>query len=355
MLEVARSLRVTLRDGGRGVAFVALTPGDGGAFVLPLDEAVGALALEVEARRIGEDGAPLIAVGEADPEDPTLARRVWSWRFDIGDTDGEGAIVLGDLVIAATEGAGAARAFDGVVAVLERVASATPDVDPPSLLVLWSEDVHPECGSCYRPLALGGGAVGTDEGEQRYDTVIQLARSAPGSASLVAHEASHWIMEGVSRWPGDLSAHDPSQLARPGVAYTEGWATFNGQATLEWASGEPSSIARFGATEVDLERGTVNGEAVRAPLGSATDDPWATETTVAAILWAIRANAGDDAMTAALRSPWLLERERDHGRTDLIDLLDALVCEGLVDEAVVEDAVDAHAYPWRAAERVCAP
>lgn len=358
-LVPARSLRLTLRSGEDVVASShALEPADEGRFELVIEEGVvGPLALEVEAVWISEDGAPIIAVGEADPEDSTRARRVWSWRFDVCKADCEGATALGDLVIAQSDGAGAARAFDGVVAVLERIASAsaTRDVDPPSVLVLWSEDVEPECGSCYLPLALGGGAVETDEGEQRYDAVIQLAPSAPWSASLVAHEASHWIMEGVSRWPGDLSVHDPSQLARPGVAYTEGWATFNGQATLEWASGQPNPVASFGAIEVDLERGTVNGEPVPPPLGSTTDDPWATETTIAAILWAIRAHAGDDAMTAALLSPRLHELERDHGRTDLIDLLDALSCEGLVDDRVVEQAAELHAYPWRSAERVCAP
>jgi hypothetical protein len=158
-------------------------------------------------------------------------------------------------------------------------------------------------------------------------------------------------MEGYSVWPDDAAPHDPSRLSRPGVAYVEGWATFNGQATLA-SRGVAAAIARIGGAAVDLERARVNGAAVARPLASTTDDPWATETTVAAVLWALRSRVGDGPLIEVLREPRLLAHERDHGRTDLLDLLDALACAGVPADALAS-AATAHGYPWEPTARVC--
>lgn len=341
-LLAARSLRVTLLGGENELASRVLASRDEGRFDLPIDEDIdGPLAIEVEAVVLDENGAPLIAA--ASPGDDN---RPWSWRFEICAADCERAIDAGDLVI--REGAGAARAVDLAAASLERVASHHPEIEPPSVLVLYDETVEPGCGSCYRPLALGGATLASGEA---FDTVIELAPDA--TEATLAHEAAHWIMEAYSRWPGDLSVHDASALARPGVAYTEGFATFYGQATLSFVHGAPVPIARFRTGEVDLERATAGGEPVDAPLASATDDPWATETTVAAVLWAIRDQIGDEALIAAMRSERLLALERDHGRTDLLDLLDALLCDGLAGEATLVTATERFAYPWDPAEARC--
>jgi hypothetical protein len=186
----------------------------------------------------------------------------------------------------------------------------------------------------------------------RFETWIELGPDA--TDATIAHEAAHWVMEARGAWNGDLSVHDPARPSRPGVAYTEGWATYLGQATLSWIDGEDRPVARFGPVVVDLERATVDG--APAPPPEPDDgrvDAWLTETAVAATLWAIRAEVGDGPILAGLGSLRLRELDRGYPRTDLIDLLDALSCEGLVAEELLREASARFSVPWRAEERAC--
>lgn len=192
---------------------------------------------------------------------------------------------------AAGAGGGAFNLFDGVASAVDLLAGRYGPVG--GLDVVWTPGVGHGCGSCYLPgaqvMLVGGAEADPDQWDD----------------SVVLHELGHWFEAQLAATTNPGGAHDGSPT-EPDLAWSEGFASFFGQALLD----DPIYVDSFeqGIWSMNLER-----------MGG--DHAWGTEdgslaglvseNLVAAVLWDL---FDDGAAEPA-----------DHLATDLLILLDPAV------------------------------
>lgn len=371
-------IEVVVRDDG-GVLGRATTAADG-AFEVALEAAPRAgIELGFSAVIQDDEGAITVAVldGEGVPLPPgpgveVRARRLWAW---VARPVTPGGLDFGLVRVTEAMGAGALALIEQVAAPLHaaREAFGAAGVSGPatSLAILWSPTRTPACLACYLPTGWGPVVL---EGE-----ALTFARgiflSGTGGTphhftpSTVAHELGHWVMDAYSRFPDTGGAHGWEERVAPPLAWSEGFATFFGQ----WALSRSGAIESRYFTMQSNTAYWVDIEAIGA--GAAEDDaslpfvfprPSAggglaqplSEAIVAAILWDLWdddevepevVTIGDQALVAIAHERMIGELDRGAPEPDLVDYLDALVCEG-EDAAALEPAL--FGFPWEG-EALC--
>jgi hypothetical protein len=151
-------------------------------------------------------------VADAAPE-PTP----WFWSTPLlGRIDGD------PFLITTAMGSGAARVFDYTRYVQTLLASHFAGRAAPTLVVWTGLGTTWSCGACAAPwptsfadLSFGSQiwiAGGTDEGYW--------------ADAVTAHELGHVMMDAYGAFPGEAGAHILGIPVQPGMAWSEGWATF---------------------------------------------------------------------------------------------------------------------------------
>jgi hypothetical protein len=266
---------------------------------------------------------------------------VWEWTFPAGKPT---------AVVRERDGSGALRLYGDLAFTVDFATSVYGRVDAPSLVVLWSPGRAFACFACFEA-AGGRGAV---VGSRRFESVIWLDGSERLAQAwtdhVVMHELGHWVMAVYSVLPDDSGEHTLVQRIAPQSAWLEGWATFFAQVVLSARRGadQPRVVAVTddGGYALDLRTGTYIDPAAPADklalpdprLGMRQD---VAEGFVAAVLWGLRAAVGERVVLRAITSPRLTDQFVDRGAKgrDLVDFLDALVCDGRVALAVVDKIV----------------
>ncbi|MEZ4406808.1 MAG: hypothetical protein R3A52_10070 [Polyangiales bacterium] len=326
---------------------------------------------------------PGLAAGDqpttATPREP----RSWSWSFPRAMvTDG------GVLRVTESAGAGAAAVFDGV-GVVRRRAAARYGSAGQSLVAWVGTDVTWDCGSCVTARAV------TVNG-QRYANQMFYRNDRDlnaNAAPVVFHESGHWLMNSYGRSPGEGGSHSGSCASYPGLAWSEGFATWVGQETdgqpVYYSSSGGSmfwiNIAARSMSSGRLPRPTLTGADVIASTEPGLLQRM-SETEVSAVLWSLSNGTGDvEPLYRAVASPRMVTPtvvdgvaafERGYwshawrgvslrscaytGVTTttrpssvLPDFLDALLCAGFPAERVDRATVPTVYYPFPSSRPLC--
>jgi hypothetical protein len=342
---------------------------------------------------------PLVAIVHND--EPNIetqnSKDYWFWSNKNRD-DGQGAItvngdqaVMNEFTIAEAEGSGALRIFQwiryGMLRLDDPAAltgtnglEATKNKRQQTVAVFWEPGVDTICGACFLG-PQGGGATVTPEGtttEDHFDTLMQISGSNDNpthwSYSVLSHELGHWTMANYSRSPGEGGQHFVGQASKPGLAWSEGWATAFGQ----WNSSDPPN-GDYDPVYYDTQDGTTfwvniatasytNGN-LQKPDPNGPLSQFINENVVSSMVWHLwqpeaarfqasadapggndggtYANVGDDGMFRAVQSNRLIGgQNRGYERVDLVDFYDATSCENVAPDQSVVSVSDDVGFPW---------
>ncbi|MFO0749552.1 MAG: hypothetical protein U1F43_28360 [Myxococcota bacterium] len=323
------------------------------------------------------DGQGVTFPSAATQHTPVDVHRVWAWTFDAPAPD---ALDLGDHTIMMADGSGALQILLDLEAARGRATSyfhaAGVIADPEAvtrLAVLWNPALTPPCLSCFFPgdwgpfrLVDGQGAVTTT-----FDRAIWLSGTSTGAQaapfqwtpSLSGHELGHWVMDTFSRLPPVGGSHSWSSRAFAPLGWSEGFATFFAQ----WSQSGGAPQSRFFSMQQNTQYWVDLDKIGAAPTSDDTSLPFTfplpiatgplsqdiNEGVVAAILWDLwdGGDGDDDALTLGddalgdIALARLATGAQDRGKAgpDLVDYVDALVCDG-ADWATLAEVFDG--FPW---------
>ena len=266
------------------------------------------------------------------------------------------------LYLSIEAGSGAAFVFD-YLAFTHEVAREFYGPRPDTELILWlGFGTLWDCGACFTtyPTTVGG---------DRYASQIFMPADATNepywSDAVIAHELGHWIMATYGVSPGEGGTHILGVPTHPGIAWSEGFAT--------WFSalvrGEASYYAKQNGLFfwVDLaDRVYGDGMPWQRPVASAGLEQLIDEHEVTRLLLGLTNDVTLGPMLAALESPRMTRAPFARGyqrRTwdgldanhrpipwrstgvsapYFADYLDALVCDGTHSAT----SIDAVTEPW---------
>lgn len=313
---------------------------------------------------------PLVALAKATTSDSSVqtATEYWSWGvngFSAGQTD------VGTVLIDEAHGSGAVYIYQWLAYGMQRDQALVPNGKPLSLLALWADGNGFDCGSCFYGPNFGGGEVDYGGGNSdHFATTISISGTTDSpehwSSSVVNHEFGHYTMQTYSLAPGEGGKHLVSGVYSPGLAYSEGWATFAGQAQL---SGDPPNPIYFnqqhGTTYwVNIDQLAYDQGPLPKPDPNGAIDQPMNEMVVAGTIWALWGDTslgahyqglGDQAIFDTLTSSRLVSTAANRGykRVDLVDFLDAVSCSGAGTEANVTAVTGAVGFPYDVQNKTC--
>jgi hypothetical protein len=292
---------------------------------------------------------------------------VWGWRWRASEvTNG------GTLRITEVNGSGAARLFDYLRYVYGLGNVRWPGAARDPLVVWLGMGVEWTCGACQ------AGWPTTQFGT-RFGAQIWIGGGldeAYWADAVTAHELGHWVMGTFGRSVGEGGRHCFGVPSAPGLAWSEGWAT--------WFSAD----ARSNPVYVDKQGGTMFWLDIssRSTSGSAWPRPSASrgllqdiyENEVSWMMWQLSSTQGlgNQPLDAALASERMTVGpfERDYTRhtwdvdmrcqrvdiedtgqstTHFADFLDALRCDGVARSAIDAVTEPATRYPYPAGSPAC--
>ncbi len=342
---------------------------------------------------------PLVAiVRNTDPEINTQnSNDYWFWSNK--DRGSQGVITvngdqaeMSEFTITEPEGSGALRIFQWIRYGMLRLDDpnglagtplpSTQGKTQQTVAVFWERGVDSVCGACFLG-AQGGGATVTPQGTDtvdHYDTLMQISGSNGNpthwSYSVLSHELGHWSMANYSRSPGEGGQHFVGQASKPGLAWSEGWATAFGQwNSSDIAGGEYDPVyydTQDGTTFwVNIATASYSNGALQTPDPNGPIDQFINENVVSGMVWhlwhpdnarfaasadspggndeGLYAGVGDDNMFRAVQSQRLLSQNYNRGyeRVDLIDFYDAARCEPDVasDQSITDVSANV-GFPW---------
>ncbi len=315
--------------------------------------------------------------GPISPSSPHELGAAWAWTRTVSAADAASGN-LGTFEIGIAEGSGALAIIDAFSEWLVRSESffGLPASAFPTVAVYWAEGWSPACGSCFYPSNYG---PYTTPGAVSFDRLVAIGGTvnAPQhwTPSLLGHEFCHYLHDGIGHFPNVGGAHSWTSLISPTLAWTEGFATFCGQWLVGDTIEQPRYFSRLQGTDywIDIELLGAGPDSDAANLSfltfpkptSSTVFQTLNEAVVAAILWDIfdthqapleidTATLGADAMLSLL-DPRLTTPSVDAGfpSQDLVDYLDTVVCQGLIDDAVLTPLL--MTFPYVASSAVCPP
>jgi hypothetical protein len=235
----------------------------------------GSLSFLVADPRLTASSTPY----DEDASKPSPAVWSWSWRADsVGDSP--------LLRITEDQGSGAARVFDYLRYVYALGAERWPGAaaDPP---IIWlGFGVSWACGAC-------NWSVPTT----RFGTTFTSQLFMPGGSdhgywadAVTAHELGHWIMFTFGRSVGEGGRHCFGVVSAPGLAWSEGWATwFSSDARDDPVYIDKQNGSMFW---LDMSDRTTSGSGWPRPTASAglTQDMY--ENEVVAMMWQLSRTMG---------------------------------------------------------------
>ncbi len=299
-----------------------------------------------------QTGNPRMAIAKAksDAADYQQSDEYWSFGFETcapADKCAGNDIDLGALLVDEASGAGAIHIFQWIDYGIFRVESLLPAIQPLTVGVFWNPDNQFDCGSCFAPPQMGGASVVFDAANQladHYDSSLNISGSVKSphhwSRTTINHEFGHWQMQSYSRSPGEGGAHYVDAPSRPGLAYSEGWATFVGQTNISTdnVNNEPIAFRKSQGTTFWVDLSTMKWSEGDIQLADPNGplDQEINENIVSAMMWSLWAggnaqapqNLGDAPLFAVLPGSRLTgDLNRGYMTVDVVDYLDALKCE----------------------------
>lgn len=323
-----------------------------------------------------DNGNPRMAIAhaESDAADHQASTEYWSWGFGpVCDAPGAcNTTDTGNQLIDEASGSGAAHIYQWIDYGIFRVADLLPNETPLTVSVFWEPGIKFDCGSCFAPPQMGGANVTYDKANDlvdHYESSLNIAGSDASphhwSRTTINHEFGHWLMQSYSRSPGEGGVHYVDEASRPGLSYSEGWATFSGQTNISNspADNDPIAFRKSNGTVfwVDLSKLTWSGGALELPDAEGPMDQYVNENVISAMMWSLWASQhaknpqslGDAPLYQVLRSNRLLQGpNRGYPTVDFIDYLDALKCENLATASQIGAVTTPVGYPYDNAE-VC--
>lgn len=319
-----------------------------------------------------DTGQPLMAIAKAKGSDvmdnAQSAEEYWAWGAKVSDL-GSG-LDLSPMVIREADGSGAMNAYQWIDFGLQRT-QTIPGTAQKSLIVYWSDQFLPECGACFCGPQCGGGAVkyGTGAGEvDMYDSFIALGGpegdQTHWASPVVSHEFGHYVMMNYSVSPGEGGPHYLGQASKPGLAYSEAWATAFAQTNV----GAPVYMDQQEGTFfwVNIAKYTYTNGNLEKPDPDGPIDQYLNENVAAGMIWKLWVptqtpsdqldigtdpdgrGLGDSKIFTVLTNPKLIDGtlNRGYSKVDLVDFFDSALCTNQATEADISAVVATSGFPY---------
>jgi len=269
---------------------------------------------------------------------------------------------MSELYLPLSAGSAAAYVFDYLRYVHGTATGFYGERDGTSLAVWFGFGTTWSCGACF---TRAPSAVLSFDFSSQIFMPASATDEAYWSDAVIAHELGHWLMSTYGASPGEGGKHILGIPTHPGIAWSEGFATWLSTLVRE----SPTYYDKQGGLFfwIDLGARTYSqGQSWRRPIAAEGLEQLIDENEVARVLIGLATEQTVNGMLAALlsprmtQSPYLKGYERrtwngldDNGNptpyesTDvsaphLADYLDALVCDGVHSA----DAIDTHTEPW---------
>jgi hypothetical protein len=323
------------------------------------------------------DGAGGLAFLVADPGFATQGQqqvgtvgtpKMWIWAGATSGFANGGTVTITDAM-----GSGALRVFDYLRYVYYRSRLMAGGSPGRTTLVWLGYGTSWSCGACFAP-------VQTTLSGLHFDSQMFLGGDLNmqyWSDAVTAHELGHWVMASYGSPPGEGGDHVLGRTSFPGLAWSEGWATWH------------SSDTRSSTIYYDKQNGSMfwldlaadqysNGSPWQLPTPSAGLLQRVDENEVASMLWGIShtGSVGAQPLFTALASSqmngstwgrgytrhrWALDATKqpinvvDTGipAPCFADFLDALNCSGVSRSVIDAATVPATQYPYPSASPIC--
>jgi hypothetical protein len=298
-----------------------------------------------------DDSASLAVAAPFDGSTIGSAMNVWTYRVASLPAPVAARIDIGTQLVTG-DNAGALNIFAWARRNIRRATALFGEAPSRSVAILWRPGLDVFCGACF----LGRSSGGTVVGRLRLDTTITLSGSQASplhwSSSVISHEVGHYIMDSYSRPPGEGGAHYLGTPSLPGLAWSEGFATFSGQAAISQVQGTLSpvyfTVQSGTAAWVDISRALSSQGALPRPDPQGPLDQKLEEHIVSGILWELWRGLSDAKVFPSLRSPRVLGLyNRGYTTVDLIDYADAMSCSGAATNQLLDDTLRVKfGYPW---------
>lgn len=166
-------------------------------------------------------------------------------------------------------------------------------------------------------------------------------------------------MQSYSKSPGEGGEHFVDEASKPGLAYSEGWASFVGQTniSIDNSNNDPIEFRKSEGTTfwVDISKITSSDGTTDLPDPNGPIDQYISENVVTAMMWSLWAganaqapqNLGDGPMFNVLPGARLTgDVNRGYMTVDFVDYLDAMKCEGQATAAQISAVTQPAQYPY---------
>jgi hypothetical protein len=300
--------------------------------------------------------------------------KVWQWHVQPANVASGST-----LTITEANHSGAMRVYDYVRFAYEHAVSQFGGTAGLTVSAWLGYGNSWSCGSCFSesPITLFGQQIDT---QIWFDAALNDERW--WSTAVTSHEMGHWVMASYGLPPGEGGRHCFAVPESPGIAWSEGWATWH------------SSDLRGNSVYYDKQNGTmfywdIDTRAYSPTVGATWPRPTASagltqqmdENEISAMLWSIRNGSASSNLYSALASTRMTTRISQspslRGYTSqtwtvnpttcqeqnimstgnpapfIADMLDALTCGG-VSTSVIDAATDPTVhYPYMSASPLC--
>lgn len=316
-----------------------------------------------------DNGNPRMAIAHAQSGDAfdQESTEYWNWGFGLDCSAGCGEDVGTDLITDAM-GSGAAYIYQWLDYGLFRTADLMPGKTPLTVGIFWEPNNQFDCGSCFITPGGGGARVSYDgDAYDHYDTSLNISGSVKSPHHFVKttinHELGHWFMQSFTKSPAEGGVHYVGRASSPGLAYSEGFATFFAQTNISASPSAPDPVAfrkSQGTTFwVDLEKVVYSGGALEMPDENGGMDQDICEDVVSSLMWSIWASdraykplgKGDQATFSIFSSKRLTTSDANRGykTVDLVDFLDAATCASVLDQPQITSLTNPISFPYQPA------
>jgi hypothetical protein len=250
------------------------------------------------------------------------------------------------------ESGGALYIYEWAMFLTGRMERLFGKIPQQSLVFLWRPGVEMFCGACFLNRAFGG----TNVGSLHFDATIMLGGDSGSpshwSPSVITHEYGHFAMSEYSKMPGEGGPHYVAQASKPGLAWSEAFATFLGQTSLSEGQPVPNpyyfDVQGGTAFWVDLSRAVWSMGAIELPNPAGPLSQNINENVVAAMMWDLWRIKGDGPMFRAVTLPRVVGMyNRGYPTVDFVDYADALSCARIATAAELQLSLRTkYRYPW---------
>lgn len=334
------------------------------------DDALGVFAIRADDR--GElavaVGYPDLGAGRFEPGEIGSSPGFWAWGLDYTLTP-----ELQTWQIAEVNGSGAMRIFERAREAYELSLIINSGRTPDPVMIWIEPGTQWSCGACFAayPTTLPA----------EFATQLWMPGgpdAAWWSDAVTAHEMGHWVMHAYGTSPNEGGQHILGIHTHPGLAWSEGWATFYSTLTRSFSTYYDKQQGGFFWFDVQ-ERLYSDGTPWQRPQAGEGLQQMIDENEVAAMLVELYVGGvSADALLDTIAVPRMTVapfergyRTRDWDGLDgngeplpyettrysapfLADYLDALRCDAGVGASAIDAVTDPNTnYPYPSASPLC--